>query len=143
MSLSLAQTNVNPTTGIRYGMISQHSLAHWVMDEVMTHGTNLSYESAWEEYKAEHELTDESDDIDEHQQEFSDGYYGDDDIYEAIIDGVTVRTSSLGLWVFHSPVVVATRLCSPCVPNCGDLNNLDENGYECYGLPSDWLYVEE
>jgi len=144
MSLSLAQTNVNPVTGIRYGMISQNSLAHWVLDEIMIRGTNLSYESAWEEYKTEHGLTEDSDDIDEQQQEFADGYCGDEDIYSAVIDGVTVQTSShFGLWVFHSPAIVTARLCSPCVPNCGDLDSLDENGHECYGVPSEWLYTAE
>jgi len=59
--------NTNPQTGIRYGMISQNSLADWVMDEIFHNGTNLSYESAWEDYKAEHELTEDSEDIDEHQ----------------------------------------------------------------------------
>jgi hypothetical protein len=131
--------NTNPQTGIRYGMISQNSLADWVMDEIFHNGTNLSYESAWEDYKAEHELTEDSEDIDEHQQEFSDGYYEDDDTYSATIDGVSVQTSSFGLWVFHSPRIVKARLCSPCVPNCGDLNNIDANGYECYGLPEEWL----
>ncbi len=135
--------NTNPQTGIRYGMISQNSLADWVMDEILQTGTNLSYESAWEEYKIEHELTEDSEDIDEHQQEFSDGYYEDDATYSATIDGISVQTSSLGLWVFHSPTRVKARLCSPCVPNCGDLDNIDANGHECYGLPAEWLYTTD
>jgi hypothetical protein len=135
--------NTNPQTGIRYGMISQNSLADWVMDEIFQNGTNLSYESAWEDYKDEHELTEDSEDIDEHQEEFSDGYYEDDDTYSATIDGISVQTSSLGLWVFQSPTIVKARLCSPCVPNCGDLNTIDANGHECYGLPVEWLYTAE
>lgn len=135
--------NVNPETGIRYGMISQHSLAAWIMDEIIQNGENLSYNSAWGDYMAEHELTEDSDDIDTHRDSFSDEYYGDDDTYAAVIDGVSVQTSSLGLWVFHSPHVVKCRLCSPCVPNCGNLDSPAENGYECYGVPADWLYTPE
>lgn len=67
---------------------------------------------------------------------------------EGIIDGVTVRITELGgalmLWIFDSPHTTKARLCSPCVPNAGDLDSLDpENGYETYTVPSDWLAKEE
>jgi len=144
MSLSLAETNVNPITGIRYGMISLRSLHDEVWEEIMQNGTNLSYEEAWKEYKAENELTEDHDDIEDHRQEFSDGYCGDEDIYEGVYEGVSYRTSShFGLWVFHSPHVSKARLCSPCVPNCGDLDSLVENGYECYDVPPDWRYTPD
>lgn len=54
--------------------------------------------------------------------------------------------SSLGgaylIWVYQSPNIVYVRsLCSPCVPNAGDLDSGltdSDNGYECYGIPEDW-----
>ncbi|CAB4162720.1 hypothetical protein UFOVP785_96 [uncultured Caudovirales phage] len=145
MPHSLAQTNVNPVTGIRYGIISLRSLHDDLVDDLMQHGTNLSYEYAWEEYKAENELTEEQDDIENHRQEFADGYMGDEDVYEGVYEGVTYRTTShFGLFVFESPHVTHARLCSPCVPNCGDLDNVDlEGGYECYDVPPDWRYVSD
>ena len=58
------------------------------------------------------------------------------------LDGVKYEISWLGgaplLWVFESPIISKARLCSPCVPNAGDLDSLDDDGYECYGIPEDW-----
>lgn len=57
-------------------------------------------------------------------------------------EGVRYEISWLGgaplLWVLESPVISKARLCSPCCPNAGDLNSLDGDGYECYGIPADW-----
>ena len=59
-----------------------------------------------------------------------------------ICEGVRYEISWLGgaplLWVLESPVISKARLCSPCCPNAGDLNSLDDDGYECYGIPADW-----
>ena len=59
-----------------------------------------------------------------------------------ICEGVRYEISWLGgaplLWVFESPVISKARLCSPCCPNAGDLDSLDDDGYECYGIPEDW-----
>ena len=59
-----------------------------------------------------------------------------------ICEGVRYEISWLGgaplLWVFESPVISKARLCSPCCPNAGDLDSLDDDGYECYGIPADW-----
>ncbi len=59
-----------------------------------------------------------------------------------ICEGVRYEISWLGgaplLWVFESPVISKAKLCSPCCPNAGDLNSLDDDGYECYGIPADW-----
>ena len=58
------------------------------------------------------------------------------------IDGIDVALTWLGgapmLFVFESPYIVRARLCSPCVPNAGDLDNAEPDGFECYGLPADW-----
>jgi len=57
-------------------------------------------------------------------------------------EGVRYEISWLGgaplLWVLESPIISKARLCSPCCPNAGDLNSLDDDGYECYGIPADW-----
>ena len=59
------------------------------------------------------------------------------------IDDVDVALAWLGgapmLFVFESPIITHARLCSPCVPNAGDLNSMDpDNGFECYGIPAEW-----
>lgn len=57
-------------------------------------------------------------------------------------EGVEYSISWLGgaplLWVFKSPIISTAKLCSPCVPNAGDLDSLDDDGYECYGIPDEW-----
>ena len=66
----------------------------------------------------------------------------DEPILSGTCEGVRYEISWLGgaplLWVFESPIISKARLCSPCVPNAGDLNSLDPDGYECYGIPADW-----
>jgi hypothetical protein len=46
------------------------------------------------------------------------------------------------IWVTKSPRIVYVKsLCSPCVPNAGDLDSgmtTEEEGYECYGIPEEW-----
>lgn len=60
--------------------------------------------------------------------------------------GVKYEISHLGgaalLWVLNSPIISKARLCSPCCPNAADLDSLDDDGYECYGIPDDWRNQE-
>jgi len=60
------------------------------------------------------------------------------------LEGVKYEISWLGgaplLFVLESPVISKAKLCSPCAPNAGDLDSLDEDGYECYGIPEYWRY---
>lgn len=62
---------------------------------------------------------------------------------EGEYEGVRYRIGWLGgaplVICLMSPVVVRGRLCSPCLPNCLDLDNPDPDGYEGYGVPLDWL----
>jgi hypothetical protein len=64
--------------------------------------------------------------------------------YELDENGCKYGLSSLGggilVWVYESTnIVKVNSLCSPCVPNAGDLDSgLDDSGYECYGIPDSW-----
>lgn len=79
-------------------------------------------------------------------------------IIEGEYEGVKYRIGWLGgaplLWVLEGPVGRCRALCSPCVPNAGDLDSgfilgqdIDPDtlarwghaGYECYVVPRDWL----
>lgn len=80
-----------------------------------------------------------------------DGLYVEEPTIEGELDGVKYRISHLGgaplLWVFEGPVGRCRGLCSPCVPNAGDLDSgftIDEvgDGYECYVVPQDWMRSE-
>lgn len=61
-------------------------------------------------------------------------------------EGVKYEITHLGgaglVFVLHSPIISKARLGSPCVPNACDLSSLDDDGYECYGIPDDWRNQE-
>lgn len=131
--------NTNPETGVRYGIVALNSLADWVFDEFFHKGKNLTADACFEESGIDP-------DDDEKVQEFWDGYCGEEECYELDthhIDGLRLQLTYLGgaamVWVFESPHKTHARLCSPCVPNCGDLDSQDAGGFECYTLPVEWF----
>lgn len=81
----------------------------------------------------------DSDDSDEDQdyQESEDFtgniWYGDYEGIQTIYD-----TDTNIVTVLHSPVIVMANQCSPCYPNAGDLDTLNEDGIETYGIPEWW-----
>ena len=119
-------TNTNPTTGVRYGLVALRSLEDWVFEEFVYQGENLSYNAALNEFDG---------DLDNFE------YEGDEDTYELEIYGMKLGLSTLGgaynVWVFESPHTAEHALCSPCVPNAG---NIDSPGdFVCYTLPAEWF----
>ena len=159
-------SNVNiGKDGIRYGIIAANSLDCELVDELMfgTNARDLSYEAAFEEFKEEvkrslqndidDEIINESDFDEEfeyrlnmHEQEFNDRYMWDEPTIEGTHDGVKYRTTWLGgalhIWVFESPVTGEFVLCSPCVPNCCDLDSPQPGGCVGYDVPADWREAE-
>lgn len=45
--------NRDPKTGIHYGVIGQHQVSPHFLDEIISSGTNLTFEAAKEQYKAD------------------------------------------------------------------------------------------
>lgn len=144
--------NVNEETGIRYGLISSNALNFDYVDMVQREGESLSEKEAVAEFKREIEIEIENgaeiDDVDAEVSRRLERWECDEEIHhyvETDDDGnprLIVQTSWLGgallLWVFLSPKISRARLCSPCAPGAGDLDNLDEDGYECYDVPDGW-----
>jgi hypothetical protein len=123
----VAIANTNEVTGVRYGIVALRSLEDWVFDEFFNNGTNVSYEAALKEFDGDPE-------------DFE--YEGDEDTYEMVTpDGLELGLSTLGgaynVWVFESPHTAEHALCSPCVPNAG---NIDTPGdFVCYTLSAEWF----
>jgi hypothetical protein len=135
--------NTNPETGIRYGVVALNTLADWVFEEFFHHGNNDSYDAALEYFKAEN-----PDATDEEIDRFGEEYESDEDCYSLETkDGLKLGLSYLGgapmVWVFQSPHTTTALLCSPCVPNAGDLDNRTPDGFACYTLPADWFHTED
>jgi hypothetical protein len=148
--------NTNETTGIRYGIIAANNLNPYVIDEIQTRGKDVHYEDAkeslWSEVKAvcrDYMLDSAADEIADLAVENLNFYWCEDEpVHEFEIDGVKGRTTWLGgalmVWVFESPFEGFFNLCSPCVPNCGDLDSVIElgGGHHCYDVPDDWREKE-
>lgn len=145
--------NINPTTGIRYGVIALNDLDQDVVTDLL-YGVGVtdvsSAEAAVEARKdatrrAQYEgiPEDERQDwIDEKVEREMEYLEIGEPVFEGDLDGVKYRTFWLGgshhLFILESPVIGTFRLCSPCVPNAADLSNPDPNGYEGYDVPADW-----
>lgn len=142
--------------GIRYGTIYLNRLHPDIANDLFNNGVNVSEQEAYDDCvsavtseAAEIESEDlesmgysDSDDyIQDRVEELMGGYYVDEPRIEGEYEGVKYVIDWLGgaplLWVISSPFVVKCGLCSPCVPNAGDLGSVGD--YEAYGIPDDWL----
>lgn len=142
-------TNTDKDTGIRYGVISQNSLMAEALDDIYTHGRDLSHEQAEADLKSalrrtledyfhgerlNHAVDNAFDAIDGWADNFdgSGPYY-----YEA---DETVQTMENGeLWVFKSLYFTHAQFCSPCMPGAGNLDTHCPDGPRTYCLGHDWF----
>ena len=98
-------TNVNPKTGIRYGVVNIKSLQDWVYEEFFDNGVDLTWEYAKQEFFAEQGSDDE--DTAEYY-DFADNYECDEPEFELeTAEGLKLGLGYLGgcplVWVFESP----------------------------------------
>ncbi len=149
--------NYNPDTGIPYGTIYLHHLDSDLAQELWyTHGEDISYKNALEEFRSEvrAELLDSEPDVDPDDiEDMIDSRCEwfepqiDEPTIEGEYEGVKYMISWLGgaplLWVFRSPFTGSYAQCSPCVPGAGDLETPDEYGVVCYDVPPDWRRDED
>lgn len=90
---------------------------------------------------------DREDFVDRKLSRAMDHIYIEEPIIEFEYEGVKGRTSWLGgalnLWIFESPILGMYRVCSPCVPNAGNLDQPFEWGVLTYDVPADWRVKED
>ena len=102
-------TNINPKTGIRYGTIYGR-LSPLLLTDIFEHGKIINENKDCPDYSYR----------DSEGNEFMVSYLG----------------SAPLIWCLKTDKIVKARLCSPCVPNAGNLSELDdEYGEKCYGVP--------
>lgn len=141
-SNGLGQTNIDKTTGIRYGVIPQHLvLQTWcdsseadygspscpscgggIPDELMRSGSRFSCPHCQEEC--------------EDWQCWSDeplGHYIDDSEYKASQGG------DRDIFVLKSPYYTRAQFCSPCAPGACHLEHPCEDGERAYCFGHDWF----
>lgn len=179
-------TNVNPETGIRYGVIDARKVPY-LDEEIRSNGDSITYQNYRKEVvnQIRYALTEEDGDL----KAVFDDYYMSDRAQEEILESVSEHQcdwseeeieeisehvmealndsgstefdqeeyeyetetekyllSYLGgapmIWAMKTPFLTKARLCSPCVPNAGDLDSPDPDGYTCYAVEPDWFDSE-
>ena len=148
--------NINPETGIRYGIIAANSLDPELVSELQMNGKDLHWEEALADLRKqiEHEvnqgvlaLEDADDEYAIREELLADDFYDDEPAHSFDVDGVKGQTTWLGgglmVWCFESPHTGTFQLCSPCVPGACDLdspvNPLRETiGHIGYDVPPTW-----
>lgn len=161
--------NTNEQTGIPYGVISGNNVPE-LFDDICTFGDDLTFEN-WKLEIRDRILGAVRDVVDDycHSPEQIVDESTADDIVETLLDSglndsyecdesrysykynsphgkVRIVTSYLGgaplIYVIESPYVAECRMCSPCVPNAGDLDNLTADGSYTYCLPPEDMPAE-
>ena len=153
----LGQSNRDPSNGIRYGVISQHSVGQAWYDEAgadygeptcpkcgnkvkdSSEAEGDLFESKYESYRS-HGCADyvcescklmlDSEDV-----------YGDEPIGWSFEDSEYSLTDCLDsdIMILKSPFYTFAQFCSPCVPGAGNLNSPMDDGVKCYCLGHDWF----
>lgn len=159
---SASNTNVDPQTGIHYGVIPQHELGEFSHDEIASHSTDLDLEdflrgvkdglrSALSKYFSDYKPEGKSSKLDDAVESAFDSISDDLDyqqmgdctryLYEK--DGLTFQVASDGdIFVLKSPCYTYAQFCSPCAPGaCYLTSPLDTpvEANKCYCLPADWF----
>lgn len=152
----LGQANIDTKTGIRYGVISQHSVPYeyqedfeqyygeptcpecgkQVSDEMPANWRELNLVSYHTDYGchdyvcAECKLLLDSADV---YSEESLGFNYEKDGY------VLTNCLDSDIFVIRSPFYTHASFCSPCVPGAGDLDTPNLEGAKTYCLGHDWF----
>lgn len=150
-------TNLDPTTGIRYGVIHSNKLMGEAFSDIESNGTDLDFEDHKEELKIQlsdaikgvleslgHARANDSDDLADGIVDSLewDGYEspGDCTRYEYESDGYHLQTCSDGdIFVLKSPYKVKAAHCSPCAPGACSIDSPCDDGAWAYCLGAEWF----
>ncbi len=130
---SRGTSNADASNGIRFGVISCHSVMGEALDEIMTHGEDLAYKTALtahlEAARANFVPSDEDGeefDEDEAAQDFADRYQSDGGLSDYLYEREGYKLTgclSNDLFVLASRFYTFAQFCSPCVPGAGNLDS--------------------
>ncbi len=156
----LGQTNIDQRNGIRYGVISQHSVGeYWFESSEADYGDPTCgvcgnpavsmdvIEAETDEWEREpHEGDDYA--CETCKRVFgSESAYGEDPIGHTFEDSEYRLSSCLGsdIMILSSPYYAFAPFCSPCVPGAGNLDSAVEDGSDVdsgvktYALGHEWF----
>ena len=149
----MGRTNINPETGIRFGVISRNSgdLTEWVWEGFEgDYGTPTCRECGGDaidyddekhgEYKAGRGCADYACEHCERVIDSSDAYNDEPNGHDYNADGYVIRADSYGdAFVIRSPFFTRAGFCSPCAPGACHLESPTDDGERCYCLGHDWF----
>lgn len=125
--------NFDETTGIRYGVISPHSISPFALDDIYQKGTDPHYEYGKTEllkdlkqFCEDHYLNFDNINTDSFEDEYNESYSGNDDgqcDYSDKEYDLHVSGDNFGIFVMKSPYYTYCRNCSPCAPGAGNLDS--------------------
>jgi len=151
------QPNMNHKTGIRYGVISSLNSIDGEIREMLEQNSEAKLLINLRANVRQHlneallpfDMLDSMRDdiIDDAVQTIEDGIQWEDLPEDEVenrageYEGVKFEMNDRGYMVIiDSPHYLFCRLCSPCYPNAGNLDELDaRNGVKTYAVPQDWL----
>lgn len=144
----LGLTNIDTKTGIRYGVISQHSLASWFYDEWEAEYGDPTCPKCGETIGS----SDGAPDCPELEEDWftgkdyvcftckacywSDSVFGDDPIGHKLKNDEYHAVDCLysDVMILRSPYYTYAPFCSPCVPGAGNLDDSDPDTNEETGV---------
>lgn len=133
-------TNIDLSTGYRYGVTSVHNLASWIWEEI-----EYVYSQACPKCGSEPQRNKTSDNPKCTvcgKRSPIDRWWGDEPVSNRLtIEGVEGWIDgSNDVWVVKSSYVYRANFCSPCAPGAGYITP-GTNGDDClaYGLPPDYF----
>ena len=150
----MGRTNVDQTNGIRFGVISMHSIVPEALDDFENDygtphcpkcGNDVKSETGrdgaedWDHYHT-HGCNDFVCETCEHWLDSSDVYSEESLGMSYEQDGYQISDClNSDLIITKSPFYTFAQFCSPCVPGAGNIDNPMEDGVKTYCLGDDWF----
>ena len=131
----LGKTNIDKSTGIRYGVISLNSLDSWVYEDLVPEYGCPTCPCCGDEVR-------DGTSHDYYCDECEQGYnteecFSDSPLYHILKDNnyeAHTDYDGINLFVLESKYYTLVKYCSPCVPGAGDLNSPCIDGVKAYCL---------
>jgi hypothetical protein len=147
----MGQVNVDRATGIRYGVIHQHDLAHWALVEFEAdYGSPTCGHCGADAVEYDNEAHGDYDcgrgcsdfACEECEKVFdSSDAYGDEPISHNLDDGEYLATMDQygDIFILKSPYYTRAGFCSPCAPGACHLSSPCDDGEKCFCFGHDWF----
>jgi hypothetical protein len=146
-------TNIDHATGIRYGVISQHSVGEvWYDESTPDYGDPTCPKCGGKVLSVEDDAVPEDREHWGHKGSdfaclscettfFGDAVYSDEPTGHSYDNDGYKLTDCLDsdIMVIASPFYTLAPFCSPCVPGAGNLDSACEDGVKTFCLGHDWF----